>query len=55
MDVWDTFCIVTTMTCDLCFVPALPSVRAHTFDVLIISNSFCKFAATILNLRAATL
>ena len=42
------------VTCNLCFVPALPSskVRAHTFDVLICSNilliccnSFCTFAA----------
>ena len=29
----------------------LPSVRAHTFYVLICSNSFWKFAATISNLQ----
>ena len=23
MNVWDTFCIGKTMTCDLCFVPAV--------------------------------
>ena len=42
---------------DLFFVPVLPSVRAHTFDVLICSNillicsNYFKFAATLFNLQ----
>ena len=31
-------CDLGPVTCDLCFVPVLPSVHAHTFDVLICSN-----------------
>ena len=43
------------MTCDPCFVPVLPSVRAHNFNVLICSNILLIGAETIVNLLAATL
>ena len=45
-----TFCIVKTMTCDPPFVPALPSVRAHTFDVLICSKILLIAATRFVNL-----